>query len=1027
MGLFTSRSSRQKSKDLSLDLNKDQTPIHVDALVNNDKTHPQNTQDTPLSFLGSTIDNSIENDVMEIGSDFLKIARSNTAGVFSAQFWSDKLMDWAMKDQAFKIQFFRFIDTYPSLKTPEQIHDHLVDFMSQPGVTPPPGMELMTKAGGLAKGIFTSRMTKQITSMAQKFIVGSDAVSSIPTLKKLWNRNIAFTVDLLGESCVSERVADIYLGKYLDLVENLPASVADFKPNPVLESDHIGAVPRVNVSIKLSSLYWDLNPIDPEYSISALMERLAPILIAAGKNNVLVNFDIEQAEFKDLTLDIFESCCEKYDFPAGLALQAYLRSGPSDAQRIIDWAKNNGRQITVRLVKGAYWDYETINSKLRNWPVPVWSRKPETDACFEHMTSLFLANTPHDKDTGGVKLALGSHNVRSISYALATAKKLDLPNSAVELQMLHGMGDPLKAAATKLGLRLREYTPVGELLAGMAYFVRRLLENTSNESWLRAGFSDNAPVEVLLANPIALIKPDNIEDSPGFKQKDDGQVFNNEPNKDFSHVEIRNEFRKIVENTTCNKPQIINNQDEINNIVHSVFNAYKIWNKVDVQKRAQVLTDTANLMRNERTALASVIVHEAGMSWKDADIEVCDAIDFCEYYARLAVELIATVRSGTLMGELNHTGYASVGPALLITPWNKPLSALCAMAGVALVTGNSALVVPSSQVMGIASIWADLIGRSIKTIVKNVSADVQNVLRVLPVADNTVIQMLAANAGFRIIANSKPCVHYAEQTNNKSDSNTRWITYNFAASSIIVVDSSADMGEAVTGISNSAFGYQGQRFAACKTAIVVGDAYEMLVDTLVEAVGEMQAGDPVTQPANRIGPVIDEKVRSDFEVSVQSCIKNEKCQLTLAKSLHMNTDKAYVTPHIFTDVKPDSLLIQSQITGPLLSILKAESFDEAMHLTHTTGYHHTGVVYARKPSHIIQAQSSEQGMNVNSVFLNRSTCERGVTRQPLGIMAVNAVDFFVGLTGTSELLPFIQARLICENTMRHGFAPDIES
>ena len=152
-----------------------------------------------------------------------------------------------------------------------------------------------------------------------------------------------------------------------------------------------------------------------------MTEALRPILEAAAQHQVLVNFDMEQSALKDLTLALFERCCEKFDFPAGLALQAYLRSGMDDAERIIGWARRSGRQVTVRLIKGAYWDYEVVHAEQMGWPVPVWTEKRQTDACFEQMAERFVASMPRRAGEGGVKLAVGSHNVRSIAYALALA------------------------------------------------------------------------------------------------------------------------------------------------------------------------------------------------------------------------------------------------------------------------------------------------------------------------------------------------------------------------------------------------------------------------------------------------------------------------------------------------------------------------------------------------------------------------------------------------------------------------------
>ena len=282
--------------------------------------------------------------------------------------------------------------------------------------------------------------------MASNFMAGMDAATALPYLQKLWNEGVAFSVDLLGEACVSNEEVAAYQRRYLDLIETLPAAVAKWQPNPRLETDYLGPIPRTNVSIKISSLCARTDPIDFEGSLDALTESLRPILEAAAKHNVMVAFDMEQSALKDLTLSLFERCCEAIDFPAGLAVQAYLRSGVEDIERVIGWAKRSGRQVTVRLIKGAYWDYETINAERMDWPVPVWSEKRETDACFERMAQRIVEEMPRKPGEGGVKLATGSHNIRSIAFILALLEKHGLPESAYETQKLSGMGDQLRAA-----------------------------------------------------------------------------------------------------------------------------------------------------------------------------------------------------------------------------------------------------------------------------------------------------------------------------------------------------------------------------------------------------------------------------------------------------------------------------------------------------------------------------------------------------------------------------------------------------
>ena len=423
-----------------------------------------------------------EQKILAIGGEMLDRARKHGSGLLSAKFYSDAMMEWSMKDPNFKVQIFRFVDCFPMLKTPEAIFDHLNDYLSQPGVTVPGTFATLIKAGNLLKGPAAATVSSQIKGMASKFIAGTDAASALKGLREMWDEGIAFSVDLLGETCVSDAEADGYGKKYLDLINNLPASVAGWKGQPRLENDHLGPVPRVNVSIKISALSARCDPIDSEGSIRDLMKRLVPILETAKAKAVFVNFDMEHHALKDFTIELFQRCFERVNFEGGLAMQAYLKSGVQDAQRMVDWAKRSGKVVTVRLVKGAYWDAETIKAEMHGWPCPVWNSKWETDACFERMTNVFLDSTPRVKSAagsvggGGIKLALGSHNVRSIAAALASLEERRLPREAIEIQMLHGMADQLKFAASEMGLRIREYVPVGEMIPGMAYLVRRLLD-----------------------------------------------------------------------------------------------------------------------------------------------------------------------------------------------------------------------------------------------------------------------------------------------------------------------------------------------------------------------------------------------------------------------------------------------------------------------------------------------------------------------------------------------------------------------
>ena len=983
----------------------------------------------PVAASHAGLDRNLEAQIQTIGREFLDRARSQKAGVLSAQFWSDSLMEWSMKDPNFKVQLFRFVDAFPMLKTSEQVHDHLVDYLTQPGVTVPSAISLGLKAGGMAKGLLTSTVTRQITGMAGKFIAGTDAASALPGLKKLWDHHVAFSVDLLGEACVSESESLAYQAKYLDLVENLSTEVASWTANPKLESDHLGPIPRVNVSIKISSLYSMTDPINAQGCIRALIERLEPILVAAKKRGVFINFDMEQFAFKDLTLDLFMACCEKFDFEAGLAMQAYLRSGPDDARRIIDWSKRTGRPVMVRLVKGAYWDFETIQAEQKGWPVPVWSRKCDTDACFETMAGLFIENMPRRGGEGGVKLALGSHNVRSIAYSLALARSLDLPDNAIELQMLHGMGDQLKAAAVESGLRLREYVPVGEMLPGMAYLVRRLLENTSNESWLKAGFADNASTEQLLANPRTKSTgpdpgieafntlPERHALTPAIAGVGDGRPFFTDPPRDFSQKSVREAFKRAVDAAVVPVVKADRTEDDAERALAAAHAALPRWRATPIRDRANVLCRAAALMPRRRDELCGIMIREAGKTWREADGDVCEAMDFCEYYARMAVSLFEHQRLGRFVGEFDHVVYQPRGVAVVISPWNFPLAILTGMATAAIVTGNPTLIKPAGPTLGIARVFYDIM------IQAGCPADV---IHFMAGPGRTVGAKLVRDRRVALIAFTGSMevgldiIGAAGQV-HEGQGHVKKVVCEMGGKNAIIIDASADLDEAVLGVRASAFGYQGQKCSACSRVIVVDTNYDLFVQRLVEATRALKIGNPL-DPSVDLGPVIDEPAYKSIMRYVE--IGKQEAKVGLAMNLppadQLAPGRHYVPPHIFIDVPPSARIAREEIFGPVLSVIKVKSFDEALEIANSSHYKLTGGVFSRKPSNLEKARTE---FRVGNLYLNRACTAALVGRQPFGGFGMSGVGTKAG--GPDYLLHFVEPRTICENTMRRGFAPEL--
>ena len=516
-------------------------------------------------------DGDLEERTREIGREiFRRIGRAQTS-ILSPRWWDDRLMSLTMRDEAVKVQLFRLVDTFPALQSNRAVTGHLREYFQTVEDRLPRILRQLVRwipQDGFPGDLVARGARFNTTRLARRFIAGTTVEETLATISRLREQSLAFTIDLLGEAVLSETEAMQYQQQYLNFIEGLTTRAAEWGGNDLIDRGPTAAVPRVNVSVKLSSLYSQFDPIDPIGTSRAVRERLRPILRLARSRGAFVNVDMEQYAFKDLTIRIFQEVLDEEEFrewpDAGIAIQAYLKSCGEDLKALADWSGRRGTPVWVRLVKGAYWDYESVIAAQQNWPVPVWEQKPRTDENFERQTQFLLEH--HEL----LRPAIGSHNVRSLAHTMALEERLHLPPRTVEYQMLYGMADPIKTALVQMGRRVRVYTPFGQLLPGMAYLVRRLLENTSNQSFLRTGFLEHASVEELLMNPLDRIRAG--QSAPGSKggrgsgraatfnrasarreprrpecTLDAPRPFSNEPLTDFSVAASRETMRLAVE------------------------------------------------------------------------------------------------------------------------------------------------------------------------------------------------------------------------------------------------------------------------------------------------------------------------------------------------------------------------------------------------------------------------------------------------------------------------------------------------
>lgn len=445
----------------------------------------------------------VERETKRIGHEIFAYARAAEPGLFDPRWWQQQMLEWAMADPWLKTQMFRFIAVLPALSEPRQIAAHLNEYF--PANERPLPWPLRVALGGRVPDSSWSRWMAKVVrgravQMARRFIAGETPAEALDTVQRLRRRQMAFTLDILGEATISDREAEAYQQRYIELLESLAPAARNW---PIIDRLDRGPggrlLPRVNVSVKLSALDAQFDAIDPAGVMDRVGRRLRAILRRARELDASITLDMEQYRYKELTLHIFRQLLGEPDFrdwpDVGIVLQAYLQDARQDLAELLDWVRRRGTPITLRLVKGAYWDYENVIAAQNDWPAPVFQEKWQSDECFEAMAEVMLQNL----DLLGPQFA--SHNVRSLAFVIATARRLGLDPAAYEAQMLYGMGDPLKSALVELAVRLRVYAPFGELIPGMGYLIRRLLENTANESFLRQGFMEEVPEEALLAAP----------------------------------------------------------------------------------------------------------------------------------------------------------------------------------------------------------------------------------------------------------------------------------------------------------------------------------------------------------------------------------------------------------------------------------------------------------------------------------------------------------------------------------------------
>jgi proline dehydrogenase len=441
----------------------------------------------------------VEEDVRRVGGaladSFPSAARHPVRALDS------KAMELAEGDEALRAALFRLVDVTPACHSLDDLADHLRGYLGEVDERPPRLEAAIRMAGSRAgRKALGAAAAAGVRHMAHRFIVGESPRAAVKAIEHQWRDGIGTSLDLLGEATVTQEEADRYAARCEDAFSTIADAAGRWPERPVLERDSIGPIPRANVSVKVTALTPLMRPEAPEVGHEDAARRLRPLLLTARELGAHLHVDMESVDSLDTTERLLFDMLDEDEFrdgpSAGVVLQAYLRESPDQLERILAWARTSERTppLTIRLVKGAYWDHEVVEARQHGWSSPVFESKAECDRNFERLTRALLDARPL------VRVAVASHNLRSVSHAIAYNRASGAEDSDLELQVLRGLGDELAEALAKQGFRVRSYCPVGDLVAGMAYLVRRLLENTANESFLH-DWRRGASLDELLAPP----------------------------------------------------------------------------------------------------------------------------------------------------------------------------------------------------------------------------------------------------------------------------------------------------------------------------------------------------------------------------------------------------------------------------------------------------------------------------------------------------------------------------------------------
>ncbi len=835
--------------------------------------------------------------------------------------------------------------------------------------------------------------------MAKRFIAGESIELADQVLKELMNSGRDATLDQLGELVVSEKEADTYEARVLELIRGLGAHIPKGSKNTA-------GILRAHVSIKVSALCSDFKPEAFDYTYGLVAPRLKNILLEAKRHEVFINIDAEHYHYRDIVFEIYSKLLletsELADYQqTGIVVQAYLRDASIHLEEIVELAQKRGMTMPVRLVKGAYWDAETVEARAHGHLAPEFLNKEETDIHFRQLIVKIFESSPH------LQLGLASHNFSDHCFAeaLRTEHFKDLPE--IEHQCLHMTYEALSTALAKMGWAVRNYVPVGSLLVGMAYLVRRIMENSSQvgvltimrshkkkgtipaaidvhqekklndaltydefEVGLNSRFANVAPVRTYLRDERQWVQR-AYED---FKMNGLGHHFETGRALTGEKWEIHSSSDPSLLVGSIQSASVEDCEAALKEVDAS-FNA-GLWPRASALFRSQTLQRAAHLMLAKRAELSALISYEAGKAIPEALGDVDEAIDFLCFYAREEVRL-----------HKHNSKVHARGPIAVIAPWNFPLAIPCGMVAGALVAGNTVILKSAEQTPLIAEALVSILHEAGvpvdvlihlpglgETVGDKLVRD-ERIAGIIFTGSKAVGQLIMKNAGARFYTNALTKERYPVK-----------VITEMGGKNAIIVTANAELDETVAGILYSSFGHAGQKCSAASRVIVHQSVKDRLIERLKEAINDLQVG-VAYDFSTFINPVItaEDKKRLQDQVREASVEARENGGTVHVDRSGEELPGLCVGPSLIelplVRAKNPESFARRELFGPVLHVIGVRDNDEAIELFNSVEYGLTGGIFSQSQDDI---DSAVARLEAGNLYVNRTITGARVAIEPFG-------------------------------------------